>query len=311
MTVERWARRQSTIGIACAVSSGLLFSVSTVCAAKALQLGSSVVAVSAGRVFVACALVWLLGTLVGRDPTTATQRLRLMAVGTLTSVQVLLLYQAVEQVSASLAVLLLYSYPMLVAVMSALFLHERMTAMKIAAVAITVAGAALVVGRPNGTVTVMGVLCGLGAGLALATYIVLAARVTQGFTPLTSASWMQLGSVVVMVPVVAVRASGSWVTPGWPWAVGVGLASGAASAFFLGGIRRLTPTVASTASTIEPITTALLAALLVGDSFSPPQMVGGALIVVSLVLVARTPAAAALRQPSDDGGVAKPEQPPP
>jgi drug/metabolite transporter (DMT)-like permease len=286
--------RSAAIGLACAISSGLLFSVSTVSASKALDEGLPVSLVTGARLAIGCLLLWGVSLLTGRQRISVRTRLLLMAVGVLTAVQVYFLYQSVERISASLAVLLLYSYPPLVALLSATFLHERLGKVKLAAVATSLAGTLLIVGLPAGQVTLAGCLFGLGAGLGLAIYIVLASRVAAGVDTLTATSWLQLGATIVFLPVLATL---SWSSPrlsGAGWEVVVGLASGLAATLFLAGVQRLTPTVASIASTAEPISTAALAAVLLGVTLTGIQLAGGLLIVMALLIISL----AGVRQPA-------------
>lgn len=99
-----------------------------------------------------------------------------MGTGFFTAAQILLLYQAIVRISAPLATLLLYAYPAPVALLSVTVLRERLGHAKTAAILVSLAGIMLIVGLPSGRVTVAGCLCGLGAGLCLAIYIVLVSR---------------------------------------------------------------------------------------------------------------------------------------
>ena len=56
------------------------------------------------------------------------------------------------------------------------------------------------------------------------------------------------------------------------------------------GLRRIGPTRASTLSTIEPVVTVALAALVLDERIASIQLGGGALILVAAVLLARDPA---------------------
>jgi drug/metabolite transporter (DMT)-like permease len=271
------------MGVACAVSSGICFSVSTVCAQKALDAALPVTVVAASRPVIAVVFLFAATAVAGRQAITGRAKLRLMGIGLFTAAQIFLLYQSVERISAPLAVLLLYTYPALVAVLSLLVLRERFSPVKIAALAASLAGAALIVGLPSSRVTLAGVACGLGAGLSLAIYIVLAAAATRGIQPLTAVSWIQLGAAIVYLPALAfIRHVG---TAGLGWLVPVGLGAGAATVLFLTSVHRLGATTASIAATIEPISTAALSAVVLGVTLTATQAYGGLLIVAALVLI--------------------------
>lgn len=276
--------RSAAIGLACALSSGVCFSVSTVCAQKALDAGLPVVIVAGMRPIIGCVLLFVVTAVAGRQAIAGRLKLRLMGVGVLTATQIFLLYQSVERISAPLAVLLLYSYPALVAVLSLTVLHERLGPLKLAAVAVSLAGVLMIVGLPVSRVTVIGFACGLGAGLSLALYIVLASAASRGIRPLTAVSWIQFGAAIAYLPGLAVAGRTGIGAVGW--LLPVGLAAGVATALFLTSMQRLGPTTASIASTIEPISTAVLSAAILGVTLSATQAYGGVLILAALVLIA-------------------------
>ncbi|MGH3230945.1 MAG: EamA family transporter [Streptosporangiaceae bacterium] len=273
------------IGLACALSSGVCFSVSTVCAQKALDAGVPVVLVAGARPTIACVLLILVTATAGRQAIPGRARLRLMGVGLFTAAQIFLLYQSVERISAPLAVLLLYSYPALVAVLCMTFLRERPGPVKLAAVAVSLGGAVLIVGAPVGRANTIGFACGLGAGLCLAIYIVLSSRATRGIKPFTAVTWIQAGAGLVYLPALAATATSRAAPAGLGWLLPVGLSAGLATALFLTSLQRLGPTTASVASTIEPVSTALLSAAVLGITLTDRQAYGGLLIVGALVLI--------------------------
>jgi drug/metabolite transporter (DMT)-like permease len=273
------------MGLVCALSSGVCFSVSTVCAQKALDAGAPVVLVAGARPVIACALLISVTAVIGQQAIGGRARLRLMGVGLFTAAQIFLLYQSVERISAPLAVLLLYSYPALVAVLSMTFLRERPGLVKLGAIVVSLGGAVLIVGVPVGRATAIGFACGLGAGLCLAIYIVLSSRATRGIAPFTAVTWIQAGAALVYLPALAATAVGRTTVGGLGWLLPVGLSAGVATTLFLTSLQRLGPTTASVASTIEPVSTALLSAVVLGVTLTARQAYGGLLIVGALVLV--------------------------
>jgi drug/metabolite transporter (DMT)-like permease len=291
-TPIRSASSTNRVGLLLSIGSGLTFSVATVSAAKALSDGTSVAVVGALRLLVACSCLWLVRVATrgrGGPARSLPGRLRatLLLIGLLNAAQVALLYKSVDELSPALAILLLYAYPTIVAILAVVFLKERLTRTKVVAVTLTVGGSALIVGSPAGHVSVVGVLCGCAAALSLALYIILAARLRSATTSLIQASWQQAGACVGFLPVLLTGAS-SGGGSGLAWAMLVGVASGSAAVMFLGAIKRLTPITASTVSSIEPVSTAGLSALLVDERYSGIQLAGGVLVVASVLIVART-----------------------
>jgi drug/metabolite transporter (DMT)-like permease len=92
----------------------------------------------------------------------------------------------------------------------------------------------------------------------------------------------------------------AWRGPAWPatatgWLAIAGIAvlsTVVAITLFFAGLDRIGPTRASTLSTIEPLCTVLLAAVVLGETIAPVQLAGGALILGAVLLLARAPHAA-------------------
>ena len=74
-------------------------------------------------------------------------------------------------------------------------------------------------------------------------------------------------------------------TDAWVPLVGVGIVSTAiALQAFYAGARRIGAAQASLVSTVEPIYTIILAALLFGERLTPIQLAGGALVIVGVLI---------------------------
>ena len=79
---------------------------------------------------------------------------------------------AMQEMSLSLAVVLLYTSPVFVMVLSAIFFHERITRLKIAALICVIVGVLLTAGVFSGTIATspVGIALGLTAGIGYALY---------------------------------------------------------------------------------------------------------------------------------------------
>ena len=205
-------------------------------------------------------------------------------------------FTALTKAPAGLVALLLYLHPALVAVLSALVLAERLDARRIAALACALAGMLLTVlptlapdaaGRyPDIGV---GVAFGIAAAVIYAVYIVVGARIGARVAPLPMATIVIGSAAVLFATAAAVQG------PRWPATATGWLAVGAialictvmAISLFFAGLARVGPTQASTLSTIEPLFTVLLAALLLGETVTLAQVAGGALILGAGFMLAR------------------------
>jgi drug/metabolite transporter (DMT)-like permease len=188
---------------------------------------------------------------------------------------------------AGLVSLLLYLYPGMVAILSYLFLKERMTAVKVGALAMAVAGAMLAIGPVAGGQPV-GIFWGIASAVFYTLYIVFGSRVLRDVDAVLSATVI-IGSAAAAYLLIATVEG--WTLPasshGWIGVAGLAGASTLAITAFLMGLERIGPVNASTLSALEPIVTVILAAALVGESLLPIQLGGGAMILAATILLVR------------------------
>jgi drug/metabolite transporter (DMT)-like permease len=230
-----------------------------------------------------------------------------VALGVLYTVNSGTYYAGLEVVSVSLASLIVYVYPAIVAVMS-LRVGRRLEGRRSwLALGLTMVGVALAVGGiPAGEAPpVWGLLLIIASPIIYSIWIILAARLAgerretvgmdaeRGADAAVAAALMITGTAVTYwlsgillgVPVWPDRIPAA----AWPGLIGVAVvATFIAIEGFYAGARRIGSSQAALVSTIEPIWTISLAALLFGQTLAPTQLAGGALIIVG-VLVAQAP----------------------
>jgi DME family drug/metabolite transporter len=167
-----------------------------------------------------------------------------------------------------------------------------------AACGLAVVGLGLLVGVPGPTGTPLaGVAFALLAAAGFAVMTVLAAQPVPGLDDATTtAVAFTLGGTLLLV--VAVPVTGIAFTPG-PAALGLltalaVLPTALAYTLFFRGLRRASPATGAVAALLEPLTGALLAALVLGERLGPAGLVGAG-AVGAAVLLASLPARA--RQP--------------
>jgi len=210
--------------------------------------------------------------------------------------QAICYFTALRLAPAGLAALLLYLHPALVAVLGAVFLHERLTAAKLAALAIALAGTMLTVAPAIGSDArglAPNVLVGLGFAMTsaafYATYIVVAAWIGRRADALPMSTVVITSAAAVFVIATLIRGP-QWpgTATGWLAVAGIAILSTVlAITLYFAGLERIGPVRASTLSTVEPLCTVLLAAWVLDESIAPVQLAGGALILTAAVLIAR------------------------
>ncbi len=196
---------------------------------------------------------------------------------------------ALTMASAGLVALLLYIYPALVTALSAIFLKEHLTRVKIVALFLALSGTALTIRITSGG-SLLGVLLGIAAAVDYAIYILLGSRIVRRSGSIASTTIIITSTAGVYAGIVAVRgATFPTNVQGWLAIIAIALISTVlAFVTFFAGLKRIGPTSASTFSTFEPIVAVVLAALVLGETISPVQLVGGVLILTAVVLLARS-----------------------
>ena len=201
--------------------------------------------------------------------------------------QAVCFFAALNHASAGLVALLLYAYPMLVCLLAAAFLHERLTPRRLALLGSSSLGIALTLGGGHGSAT--GILLGLGAAAFYSVYIVVGARELAHTDALASTTVVCLSAAATLIVASLFREPqlpGVWW--GWLCIAAIALVSTViAMIAFFAGLQRVGPAVASIASTLEPVVTVALAWLILGESLSAIQLAGGALVLGSAAWLAR------------------------
>jgi drug/metabolite transporter (DMT)-like permease len=196
-------------------------------------------------------------------------------------------FLALKMASAGLVALLLYIYPALVTALSAIFLKEHLTRVKIVALFLALSGTALTLRISSGG-SLMGILLGIAAAVDYAIYILLGSRIVRRSGPMASTTVIITSTAGVYVGIVAIQgAIYPSTSTGWIAIIAIALISTVlAFVTFFAGLKRIGPTSTSTLSTFEPIVAVVLAAIVLGETISSIQILGGILILAAVVLLA-------------------------
>ncbi len=213
----------------------------------------------------------------------------LLALGALGyGVQSTLYFSGLQRVPASICALLLYVYPVFVALYDRVLNGRPLGRVSQAALLLALVGVALTV-RPSasGALDPLGLAFVAGSAAWYAGYIIASERVVRRLGAWTSTTGIAVGAALAFT-------LGGWATGTLDWSLSpdqVGLLIGLILlstvlplATFLAGVARLGPTTASIVSTLEPVFTAFLAAWVLRETLSPLQMVGGAFVLGAATL---------------------------
>lgn len=196
-------------------------------------------------------------------------------------------FKALTLIPPSLVAILLYLYPVIVAVLSVFLLKETLTNVKVLALTIALSGTVLVIGlETNGNTK--GVFLGISAAVIYAFYNIAGARVMQRNDAFAS-SIVVIASAAFFYFLYNVKAGFFFPAQGVFWmnimAIAVLSTAIAIYAYFQG--MKLSGAVnTAMLSTFEPVTTMVLASAFLGAHIRWLQMAGTALILSSAVIIA-------------------------
>jgi drug/metabolite transporter (DMT)-like permease len=195
---------------------------------------------------------------------------------------------ALKYASAGLVALLLYLYPIFVALLAALVLREPITRLKGLALGLALLGTVLTVGPAGGQM--MGILLAVAGAVIYSIYIIVGTGVMK------QASAIQSSAVIFaaagMSAGVLMLANGPQLpTTGQGWAAILGIvviATLIPVTAFLAGLERIGPTNAAMLSTLEPVVTVLLAYWWLNETLTPVALIGGGLILIAVLLLTQS-----------------------
>lgn len=259
-----------------------------------IPLSSSVIALA--RAVLGTLFLLLLMAVKGSRPSVKAVTANLPALlvsGVLIGFNWILLFEAYQYTSVAVATLCYYTAPVLVILVSPVFLKEKLTGKKLVCVAAALAGMVLVSGVAGADVTEgvgssewKGILLGLGAAALYAAIMILNKKIRD--IPAIDKTVVQLAAAgVVLLPytwftedISAIR-----LTP----EVGLLLVivgvvhTGIGYAMYFGSMKALRAQTVALFSYIDPVTAILLSALLLNERMGTAQMAGAVLILCAAV----------------------------
>lgn len=300
--------RAVAVGIALTVVSAFAFGSGALFAKPVYAEGVGWHPLMAWRFFIGAALAWawILAMTRFRGRGLGLRRRDLavsIALGVLYTGNSATYFAGLETVSASLAALIVYIYPAIVAVLSLRVGHALRGRRAWGALALALAGVALAVGNISAADTppLTGLILIAASPVIYSVWIVLSARLSgegrEGVGREAGAGADPLAAGAVMLTATAAT---YWISAlaldrpvlpaqipdgAWFGLAGVGLVSTFIAVLaFYAGAHRIGAARASIVSTVEPIWTIALAGLLFGESLTPLQLVGGAMILAGVVI---------------------------
>lgn len=251
-------------------------------------------ALSAGRAFTACVLLAIFLGMRRRDAFAITVRdvpfFAVFGVVGLAGVH-FSYFMTISLTNVATAILLEYLAPVLVLVVSVLFLHHKFTWSLPAGVALSIAGCALVVGAVGGTglvVSSAGIAWGLISAVFFAAYSLMGSVAARRYPPFTTLFYGLVFAAIFWLlllgprPLVMIASDSRALAA----VVFVAVVSTIVPfAAFLSALRFIAPTNATVTSTVEPVIAGIGAYALFGEALTAWQLVGGLLVLAAIAVV--------------------------
>ena len=193
-------------------------------------------------------------------------------------------YASIQWINISLALLILYLYPVVLAAHQHFFAGARVNPAQWLCALIACAGLALILGLRFEQISLLGIAFALLGMLAAVVITITNVRVTEQVGSMTSNFYMSLWSLIVFS--VALLLLGEYAAPqsvfGWSALIGNGIAFCVAWVGFFAGARILGATRASMLSLVEPVGAAIGAYLLFDETYTLPQWFGFFVVLAAL-----------------------------
>jgi drug/metabolite transporter (DMT)-like permease len=211
-------------------------------------------------------------------------RLRLWGIGSVFVLNSVAYFMALDALPATVTALVLFSYPVIVALLAALAGVERLTGRALVAALVAFAGCALTAGAlvPGEALPKGGVAWALVAAFVYAGYVVLSSRFAAGVPArMLVLHLLQIAAVLCAAAALAGPGLALPAEPrAWLAVLGMAVVSTVVSMIaFLAGMAIVGPSRASVMASLEVLVTLVLAFLLLGERLTPVQWGGAALIL--------------------------------
>jgi len=206
-------------------------------------------------------------------------------------------FAAIAQVGVAIATLVtICATPVLVSLLSATLLHERLTRYTAVALAGALLGTEMLVGAGQSAVgaqtgaAASGILLALGAAVCFTTFILASRVLAPRYHPLLSITVAVSAGALLLLAIEA--ASGAltllYPWPAWSLLLYLGLVPTALGyGLFFRGMQHTTAAQASVGSLVEPLTSTALALVIFGERLGPLGLVGAGLLIGAVALLYR------------------------
>ncbi len=220
---------------------------------------------------------------------TGRQILQLMLIGGCG--QALITYlslHALEYISVGPLAFLFYTYPAWVTLLAAARRTERLTILRVGALALALVGVTIMVGAPREKLNIIGVVLAVSSAILYSLYLPALEQLQRGMPAFLATFYLIAGSAIAFLLAALIRGEMHVPGDGTVWANILILAvvsTVIAFSALIKGVSILGPVRTSIIATVEPFFTAILGMMVLGSQFTVSTLLGGVLIGAAILII--------------------------
>lgn len=214
------------------------------------------------------------------------KKIYLLLFGILQAGTMLTFFISLLKGSVSIAVLLLYTAPVYITILSPWLLKEKSTKKGIIALVLSILGILFIVDPGNLDLAPIGILAGIASGIIYAFQIMISKYASSTYSGYAQAFWSFPVAIIILLPAGTAPFNVVIDNLGYLILLAIFPTILAVSLYF-NGLKKVNAHSASIVGLIEPLSAIILSVLILHEQISILEIIGGALILAGVSLVTR------------------------
>lgn len=276
------------LGLTCGVIAASCFSMGTLLSPTVYAAGGSAAAIVVVRLSIILP-VFFGFAVVTRRPIVLPPRQRYVAfaLGILTAFQTLVIFTSFRYIPISLAILVEYTYPLLVLIAMRVLFGEGLTVARVVAMVVALAGLALALGVDPSKAHPLGIALAALSAVWVATRLIASSRFLRTADVIRLLIHMQVAGLAVALPLFALLGLLQFpqTLEGAAALGGMAALNGVGVFLALKALTLIGPTRTSMAQAMESVFTVAFAGVLLGESLSPQKILGASMVIGAVATI--------------------------
>lgn len=197
-------------------------------------------------------------------------------------------FESIKYIPSSMAVLFLYTFPMLVCVISFFVYKEKISLASLLSLLISFISMVYLLGVSLNKINTIGVLLSLLAALVYAFYMIIGKKVADNNSPMVTSAFSTLFGAIGVLTLGILNRNISWNFDSTSWIyiiLIVFLSTVFAEIAFFKSLELLSPSNVSIISMVEPLFTSVFALIFLKETLGLSQILGGIFVLIGLTLL--------------------------